>query len=523
MNNRREYLRIIILPRMLRQAGMILLFLIVWVVMTNHVHPFHENLSSTLNRSYSDFDGLFHNVVRLFFQFDVVVRVLLIVSANAAALVTVSRYCSQIHSPLDLKAANRYVNFNRIYSLQLPIISIRNGSIIRYKPHHPLLTAGGPGYVIIDQNSAAVFELPNGDYRILGCSSECYRGRYYVAPFEKLRVIFDLRPQNYLIMDMVARTQDGLPVKIKDMELIYGLASTTKNRQSYPDGFAHPGAQKSIPAAIHNLTFKQANNGFSGLSAVPDQIDHTIRDLINRVPLLELFARLENNDPFPYQKSPQITTLPSGTSQGSFPVGQHATRIYENLVLSFSPIFDLQSPYHVTVFDEMNVDTNHNHAVSTWFTKNRFVKTITNRFKRGSHHYIPQVDFLLEWKSKGNWDFPAEISETYQNEGFKDTVRALVKNSTNDVSAKIMDMRVQQAIQLVQNTPIKTFQRAKSEGTDRQTLISLLLGDYLAQLLMAREDFNHIGGIPPKSLEAAITHVQNAQKILTSVKPGVIK
>ncbi len=83
----------------------------------------------------------------------------------------------------------------------------------------PLLLIGGPGYVFISTDSAALFEKPDGTPRVLGPTT---RRLHLIEGFERVRRIVSLR-DHQITLSVNARSRDGLPIDIKDVQLLFGI------------------------------------------------------------------------------------------------------------------------------------------------------------------------------------------------------------------------------------------------------------------------------------------------------------
>lgn len=99
-------------------------------------------------------------------------------------------------------------------------IVIRGGEIAN--PESPVARIGGPGYAIILEDSAAVFERFGRISRVLG------PGYYQLEPYERVRGVVDLRPYVHKVQ---ARgfTKDGIPMQ-GEVEIEFQLRQMSKVR-----------------------------------------------------------------------------------------------------------------------------------------------------------------------------------------------------------------------------------------------------------------------------------------------------
>jgi regulator of protease activity HflC (stomatin/prohibitin superfamily) len=95
---------------------------------------------------------------------------------------------------------------------------LREGRIIN--PESPMARVGGPGYAVIFEDSAAVFEQYGRLTRVLG------PGYYRLEPYERVRGVVDLRPQTRRVQ-VAGFTRDGIPVR-GEVEIEFQIRQLTR-------------------------------------------------------------------------------------------------------------------------------------------------------------------------------------------------------------------------------------------------------------------------------------------------------
>lgn len=96
--------------------------------------------------------------------------------------------------------------------------TIREGEIA--DPECPVVRIGGPGYVIIREDSAAVFEQYGRITRVLG------PGYHLLMPSERPRGVVDLRPQVHRVQ-VRGFTRDGIPLQ-GEVEIEYQIRQMSR-------------------------------------------------------------------------------------------------------------------------------------------------------------------------------------------------------------------------------------------------------------------------------------------------------
>ena len=123
-------------------------------------------------------------------------------------------------------------------------LAIVNGEV--KDRHSPLLLVGGPGYVFISNDSAAVFEKPNGSPEVLGPTT---RRMHLIEGFERVRRIVSLR-EHHVTLSVTTRSRDGLSIEVRDVQLLFGV---------YRGG--RPETQKTpypfVPSALERLVYEE--------------------------------------------------------------------------------------------------------------------------------------------------------------------------------------------------------------------------------------------------------------------------
>ena len=98
-------------------------------------------------------------------------------------------------------------------------IRVSQGGISEEDRHSPTFLIGGPGKVIVDLDSVAMFEKPDGTPHIIGPTSKEPRARATLDGFERFRQAIDLRDHFVDLRDQDPKSQsirgrslDGIPV-----------------------------------------------------------------------------------------------------------------------------------------------------------------------------------------------------------------------------------------------------------------------------------------------------------------------
>jgi hypothetical protein len=134
-----------------------------------------------------------------------VITVLPVLLALAAVPLTASRLLRELYGIESLTEAYGFL-LNHLFGLLRfsPLLLVKEGRIGRGEGR-PLHRVGGPGYLIVYNDSAVVTERCGRLARALG------PGFFLLERFEKVYEIVDLRPQRW-VLPVKGMTRDGIPV-----------------------------------------------------------------------------------------------------------------------------------------------------------------------------------------------------------------------------------------------------------------------------------------------------------------------
>ncbi len=223
--------------------------------------------------------------------------------ACGLAVLLASNYVRDLFNLPDLTTGWRYL-LASMFGQDYPVINIKGGGYEvaeKGKPGvrqrvmadtNPIPKIGGPGYVNIAAGNAALFERVGGPSQVAGA------GLHFIRRFESLREVVDLRDQFRTRDEVRALTKDGVPVKVRIVQVSFRVR--TGNRARTPDEIF----PFSISAIKHIAYGKTV--GVEGPSVwpdgVPESVTKIIRDTISRTLLDDLVARPEGEERDPREK-----------------------------------------------------------------------------------------------------------------------------------------------------------------------------------------------------------------------------
>ncbi len=381
------------------------------------------------------------------------------------------------------------------------MIHIRDGKISEESANSPALLIGGPGIVIAEFDSAALFEKPDGTPHVIGLASavpdSSGRPNIILDGFERLREpILNLRDQ-YIgspsgePMTIVSRSQDGIPVSAIDVRGMFSV------RRKKVDEVAVSTIQAPYPfdpADIERILYKQA------------------------VPVL-------TEGPFASGQPGPWTATMQGLIRGSLGEFMNQHKLGEYL----AGIGSLESD-----LSEFRVDT----IVSTTLrysndlpdgagqtpTRSRFHPRteLIERFMKTSDGFSQRArerGLELHWIGVGTWKMPNELSDELIREQHMDAWRLNRENAERSSPEAVEGIEDEsyfnEKIRLIQNVPLESHQKNETKYSEKSILIECMLQDYWEQMgdALAAYYQSGVASTELETMERAVLRIERLLKV----------
>ena len=367
----------------------------IWVLLVFSSSSFLDEISlqSTFptDSNLSAFLGFFFNQ---FINPLVLTRLIVVAIAYITALHFSGQYLKTIYQIKSGRSA-RNILVNLAFGLPLSdSVFIEDGQIASISKNSPILSFGGPGKVKIGFDSGVLLERIDGIAEIIGPTENLSDGYLILKPFEKIRKIFNLKSHT-LSFDLLVRTNDGIPLRIKDIRLTFSiLRGTNKVTLTKPYPFSSQ--------AIYWLVFHQPNIEFF--------------DLIANITKTILFEVIRENDfikIFPFSGSPFIihnnndhnSILNQESRKGKRLLASRRKKSLSSPKKSkFSQTYlsrpILHHPHHP--YTERNQYPSDS-APTTTISHRQLSSTLINKFAQEFSNHLQQPGIKFEWVSLGTW------------------------------------------------------------------------------------------------------------------------
>jgi len=390
---------------------MLLCFFGIWIllVFSSSLILNESNLLSIFSAD-NDFSTILGFILKQFINPLVLTRLIVIVLAYITALHFSGLYLKTIYQ-LNSGKACKHILANLAFDFPFSdSVSIEDGKMATTNWNSYLHSFGGPGKARIGFDSGVVLECSNGIAEIIGPTSNLPSGYFNLKPFEKIRKIFNLRSHT-LSFDLLARTSDCIPIRIKNMHLTFSvLRGTNKVTLTKPYPFSSQ--------AIYWLVFLQPNYDF--LDVISDIAKTTLLEIIREYEFDKIFPLSEipfliKDKNFPHfiqeQESRQKRRLFTFRKMARFPLPKKSR--FSQIYL-FRPI--LHHPHHQYIEQDQKQK-----EVTLPITVSRceLSSTLLDKFEMQFMNHLKQPGINFKLISLGTWSPILVSSHTQPNHSTK--------------------------------------------------------------------------------------------------------
>ena len=186
------------------------------------------------------------------------------------ALQLAAIYLADIFELEDVAVARSFV-WQVALSGSNETIRVTQGKVSDKNGDSPLYLIGGPGKVMVDLDSAALFERADGTPHVIGPTGNQPGGRATIDGFERFRQAIDIRDHYVELRDqdskspsVKSRSRDGIPITATDVRLMFSIhrGENAKPNSASPYPFS--------PDAIERIVYKSASR------VTPDQVNPSV-------------------------------------------------------------------------------------------------------------------------------------------------------------------------------------------------------------------------------------------------------
>lgn len=365
-------------------------------------------------------------------------------------------------------------------------IRVSQGNISEDDKHSPTYLIGGPGKVVVDLDSVAMFEKPDGTPHIIGPTDKEPRARATLEGFERFRQAIDtrdhyvdLRDQDDKSQAVKSRSLDGIPITATDVRLMFSVyRGGVKPSADNPHPFSKEAIEQIIYQATSKVTPERTNPStyeFSWIDRMIGLIRSELGTFMSKHTLTAYLASIG---------SPELEKIQ-----------QREETIFEEIQKLVPPDQDFvkaKEPKSPPEFQPR-------HKVSNLFTQ--FAEDFTKKAQ--------SKGVELHWIGVGTWKTPVEIVPEKHLEAWKLSNDNLYRESPEALNKLETEAILHKTITLIQDGPIASHLQTTMEDKDPKKAMRTLLLAYHQQLLESAEFMRAKGEAVPPNIEEAIAHINN--------------
>ncbi len=257
------------------QIGL-LLFLVSWLLLilfhyplslwTRSLHDIYLFLfNPTYGVNYSD-PNPFAQFFALIFEAATAARtfqcILLFLVSFFVAIRLAAIYLADIFELDDIQIAQRFIAEIALMGSDETIL-IKQGDIAEQHRNTFTYLIGGPGKVVVDVDSVALFERADGTPHLIGPTGKEPNGKATLEGFERFRQAINIRDQwggfneqDYRSAAVMTRSRDGIQIGATDMNFVFSIyrEETAKPSPDVPFPFSKDAVKKLIYKSISRVT-----------------------------------------------------------------------------------------------------------------------------------------------------------------------------------------------------------------------------------------------------------------------------
>ncbi len=405
-------------------------------------------------------------------------------------------YLADIFELKDVRIAWKFIG-RLVQARSSEVLHFRDGGIAEEDRNSPVVQIGGPGYVITTNDTAALFERPDGTPHVVG---PLPGGRsdavQTLAGFERLRKpIVSLRDQ-YIgslggePMTVVGRSLDGMPVSAVDVRGVYSIRRLTEDAPGQ-DERAYPFDPKALEDLVYGQVVPVLTDG-PYPSGLPTGWNSTMQQLIRE----------------------SLTEFMSRNKLGEYVAGVGGKEI---------ELSEFRDDTILSQTLKLTSEAEDSHRGREPLAPRFLARTeLTAQFQGNNAPFASRASqrgLELNWIGVGTWRMPDDNSGEVVKEKHLEAWRIHREISGRAepaaLEAKANAAAVEEKLRLIQEVPVGSHQKNQEKYSDKGVLVECLLQDFWEQMgdALALCYENESGAPEREGLEAAVATIEELLQI----------
>ena len=387
------------------------------------------------------------------------------------ALQSAAMYMADIFELKKIETAREFL-LQVVFQGSNKSIRIANGDVVEADKNSPIYQIGGPGQVVVELDTAALFEKPNGKTHIIGPT---IKGKAKLEGFERFRQAINLRDQYTDPLDVKSRSFDGIPISTTDVRLLFSV--WRENKQPSAES-PYPFSEKAIEALVYGQE-----------------------------------SRVVLEGPYPSEPPSSWTGTIQGLIRGELGGFMSKHRLAEYLASIGSPEIQKAQEREEAIIKIGNSvvaddDTLEPRAIppAPNFQPRYIVSNLFSQFAEGFTKNASNRGVELGWIGVGTWKTPSEIIPNKHLEAWGLSRENIGRGSPVTMNGLRQEAQLQRTLRQIQSVPLARFQKNKDK--EHKNIIQDLLIGYREQLLETTELLKKSNQIVPSPVEEAIKLIE---------------
>lgn len=380
----------------------------------------------------------------------------------------------------EVSVADRFLN-EAAFATDYQIIRIRAGKLVDTDYDCPIVQIGGPGFITVELDSAAVFEGPDGNMRVIGPTANLHRGRAVIHDFERLRQCVDLRD---IIgqQEVTSRSRDGIIVKARDVQYSYSVyrGENPKKNLETPYPYDLEAIKTMVKEVVMPVTpGKPPQKTPEWTRPLPGGLFVSVNiefgNFISKRGLSEFFSSIGAPEEESLRQNAEKITQDAQSLAGQNGYNQK------------------ESPLKAGPF------TARPSLAENLFGSPEF-KTFTK--KKG---------LQVNWIGVGIWETPNQIIPENHKEAWKQSIKNAQRGGEEQLTMLYNNSRNSTLMQYINKLPITAYYRLNSEQKTDQQIIDGLFEQYFSELRSISKSYEDQGKKIPENIATALQSVDLLQ------------
>jgi hypothetical protein len=355
-------------------------------------------------------------------------------------------------------------------------IRIQEGEITIESEDSPVYIIGGPGSVIVELDSVALFERPDGQPHVIGPT---VHGPIVLDGFERFRQAIDLRDHRTESLNLTSRSLDGIPVQAVDVNFLFSVlrGGNQPNPIEHPYSFLNDSVIESLvysqAASVTPSGPRPADISKSWDGAMTGLIRNSLGNFMNQSNLTAYLASYG---------MPEVLSA----------------RVQADAVL--------QSAKRVLPQDGLEPSLSVDETPPAFIPRPDIKTLLFGEFTQGFPALAAQRGVELHWVGIGSWKTPNQIVIEQHLDAWQLSMDNQARRNSGTPN-----LRTQHIIHLIQDVPLTRFAEClKIQRLHRETMFNLLSGyreQFMKLLHLIEKKYENIDDRVFNEILKALRHI----------------